>query len=519
LRQLRDAAVEAGGFDRAGVWLLEGETIHGSWGTDPEGRLRDEHDESYGLDEGPNVKELIRTDAAFVIQPISSEDIAAYKEALPSTHALVALRAGGETVGFVSVDNLLSDRPLREEDLLPLLPFAAQAAIAIRNAQMFEQLKQAQNTLVRSEKMRALGELASGVAHNINNLLTAVLGYSELIQQDSTVSARVSQYARVIERAGLDGAEIVRRVQQFARMDSTNDMAPFDLSTVVQEAIDLTRPAWRNQAQARGCEIDIKTDIERNVRAFGQASEIREVVVNLIKNAADAMPQGGTVTVRCRAEGKEALIEVADTGTGMDEAVRKRIFEPFFTTKGMGLGTGLGLSLAWGTIARHDGRIEVASKPGEGSRFQVRLPVPKTAAPASEPSPAERRASELSGTRLLLVEDEVIVAESVYRSLTARGASVEITESAAEALEWLKKNGASCDVVVSDHGMAGMTGLELLGVVKSEYPAIRRILLSGWGANPPGDVDTSSPEMILSKPVRQDVLVHSILTLKSAPQA
>lgn len=511
LRLVRDAAIDVGGFDRAGVWLVEGENIRGSWGTDAHGRPRDERHLLEKLDQWPPAaRDLMSGRQRFYIEHWRTpyDDLRDEEGFIP--HAVVALVTHGEMVGLLSVDNLISGRPFSEEDLVPLLPFADQAAVAIRNARLMQEVRQVQEALLRTEKLRAVGELAGGVAHNVNNVLTAVLGYAELIQQDESATPQIRQYARVIERAALDGAEIARRMQQFAHTGADDRHTSFDLVSVTNEAIALTRPAWHNQAAAMGVRIDVVTEMPAKLFVKGIASEIREVAVNLMKNACDAMPNGGTLTVKCYRRNGEAVLEVTDTGTGMDDDTKARIFEPFFTTKGAGLGTGLGLAITWGIVAHHQGRINVRSEPGKGTTFTVHLPI----AAQPEDAPRSRTRSEtLQGVRVLLVEDEELVAGSIARVLAGQGADVAMAASGREALDWMEEHDADCDIVLTDHGMPGMTGSELLAEIRTRYPAVRRVLISGWGRQVPNGVDTSAAEVILGKPVSQRSLASAIASL------
>lgn len=505
---VRDAVVENGDFDRAGIYTLDNETIHGFWGTDAQGNRKAEHDFTCPRSEWQGFLTPFES-TTLQYQLLNQKDSGERPIEESTPKALVALRAGGELIGLLFVDNLITGREIQEENVALLLGLTEQAAAAICNIRLIAELRQTQDALIRSEKLRAVGELASGVAHNVNNVLAAVLGYAELIQDTANVSAEVCEFARTIERAAMDGAEIVRRIQSFARRETESRQFIFDLCQVTQEAIDLTRPAWRNQAESRGIKIEVIPIIAGELPALGVASEIREVLVNLIRNAVDAMPKGGLITVICSAEDGMAQVSVADTGMGMDEATRRRVFEPFFTTKDIGLGTGLGLSVAWGILDRHKGRIEVDSEVGKGSIFRVLLPLSALAAPQS----AAAAALSLDGRRILLVEDETFVLEGVARTLIARKAAVQMTESAAEALEWLESNADACDIIVSDHGMIGMTGLQLLQIVAERYPAIRRVLLSGWGDAPPGGVSTASAEQILAKPVRAEALIAALAPL------
>jgi PAS domain S-box-containing protein len=518
LRMMRDAVTEVGGFDRAAVYLYDREThrLQGTWGTERQGQPIDESDFFFYLEEADDAPFI--TPVVHGEQPYALTADYAAMYGLPighpmygvRAHAAVSLRVGSDVVGVVFVDNLIRDTPITEEDIEGLLPFAEQAAVAIQNARLFAELRQVQEALVRSEKMRAVGELASGVAHNVNNVLAAVLGYTELIQDAASVPAEVRRYAQTIERAALDGAAIVRRVQRFAYRKNETGLATFDLATVAGEAIEMTRPAWHNQATGRGVKIEVKTGLQTGLTVRGEASEIREVLVNLIRNAVDAMPDGGALTILCHAEESDGIVAVTDTGIGMDEQTCRRIFEPFFTTKSAGLGIGLGLSVAWGIMDRHKGRIEVQSAPGEGSLFRVCLPLADEIEAPGTLAGATRR---LEGIHILLVEDEEIVAEGLAQVLEARGAEVDRARDASGALEWLRDHATQCDIVISDHGMVGMTGMELLASIRERYPGLRRILLSGWGANLPDEADTSAADQVLTKPVGMDALAATIAEL------
>lgn len=522
LRMVHDAVIEAAGFDRAGVSVVDPVTrdVHGAWGTDREGNVED----GTGF--------VLRRDSADLSSPFwrvlndeipfsHTNDYAADLGLSPNdpmfgvrAHAIVPMRSSGEIVGIICADNFLTDRSISEAEVEDLLPFAQQAALAVRNARLFQDLRTAQEALLRSEKLRALGELAGGVAHNVNNLLTAVLGYAELIRQHPENAENVRRFAGIIERAGMDGAEIVRRVQQFALQQTSAEFEVIDLGTVVREALDLTRPYWKDHAESRNASIRVSLDIENGVAVSGAATELREVLVNLIRNAVDAMPDGGTLTVTCKAVGPEsangAIVEVADTGTGMDEATRKRVFEPFFTTKGPALGLGLGLSVAWGIVIRHRGTIVVDSKPGAWSKFRVTLPLATTC--CSEQAPPEETAT-LAGVQILVVDDEPYVLDTLSLHLEHAGATVHTERSGEDGLAWLETHAGGCDIVLMDHGMPGLTGLAALAKIREAHPSISRALISGWGIAPPEGVDLGPAQVILSKPISRSTLLRSLSDL------
>ena len=231
--------------------------------------------------------------------------------------------------------------------------------------------KREHELMAQSDKLRAVGELAAGVAHNLNNSLTVIQGRAQLLLRNATdeVSSRSLQ---VITNAVEDGTKTLRRILEFARRDSASEFAPVELNYLITSSIDIARPKW--QSKSRKGTIEVKVEGGGAVYVLGEQAELREVVLNLIFNAVDAMPEGGMMEIGARAEIESGCFWVADTGCGMPVETASRIFEPFFTTKGK-LGSGLGLSASHGIITRHRGEILVVSEPGEGTRFEVRLPI------------------------------------------------------------------------------------------------------------------------------------------------
>jgi signal transduction histidine kinase/CheY-like chemotaxis protein len=519
LRMVRDGVVSAGGFDRAGIFLYDKgtDTLRGVWGTDRAGNAELISDEIHNLrDSDSLMSDVVHRRLDFALTENFTEKYSPPEgDPMQGVHAqaILPLCAGTELVGVLCVDNLLTDRPITLDDIEGLLPFAAQTAAAIQNARVTAKLQETQDALIKAERLRAVGEMASGVAHNINNVLAAILGYAELIAEDDDASGEIKQYARTIVRAANDGAEIVRRVRQFTKKETQPPHTVFDARAAMQEALDLTRPIWRDRAAARGAHIETKVVEGDPLPIRGVPSEIREVLVNLITNAADAMPHGGTLTLSGEQTGDQVKIMVEDTGVGMSDEILPRIFEPFFTTRGVELGTGLGLSVAWGIAERHKGKIEAYSELGKGSRLVLSLPLchePVQNVSASAPI-------SLKGVSILFVEDEEMIAQSLAQSLERHGANVAFAYDGNDALQTLKRRQGKFDVVVSDHGMDGMTGLELLAQVRTQYPTIRRMLLSGWGENVPDGADLSSAERILSKPLPTDKLLTALSELLQSP--
>ncbi|HEX9423898.1 MAG TPA: ATP-binding protein, partial [Pyrinomonadaceae bacterium] len=231
--------------------------------------------------------------------------------------------------------------------------------------------KRERELMAQSDKLRAVGELAAGVAHNLNNSLTVIQGRAQLLLRNSTDESS-SKSLQIITNAVEDGTKTLRRILEFARRDSVSEFAPVELGYLVSSSIDIARPKW--QSKSRKSTIEVKIEGNGPVYVMGEQAELREVVLNLIFNSVDAMPEGGIMEVGVRAEIESGCFWVADTGCGMPAETVSRIFEPFFTTKGK-LGSGLGLSASHGIITRHKGEVVVVSEPGEGTRFEVRLPV------------------------------------------------------------------------------------------------------------------------------------------------
>jgi signal transduction histidine kinase len=224
--------------------------------------------------------------------------------------------------------------------------------------------------MARSEKLAALGQLAMGMAHDFNNLLQAILGHTQLIANDPS-HARLQRGLTTIEQAVRDGVETVARIRRYARREGDTQPEAVDLRDVVRQVIEIARPRWSGSG-LRGARIVVHQDLEPAPPVRGRGAELREILMNLVLNATDAMPRGGTIRVATRQQGDWAILSVSDTGTGIPSELRRRIFEPFFTTKETG--TGLGLSIVSGIVSSCGGTIDVESEPGRGTTFTIRLP-------------------------------------------------------------------------------------------------------------------------------------------------
>ncbi len=391
---------------------------------------------------------------------------------------------------------------------------AQKEADAAREAaeNLLAQAEATQTQMVQIEKMRAIGELASGVAHDFNNALMAILGYTELSEDSLDDPEALSKYLGIIRKSAEDATKTVQRLQRFARQRVAPRNERIDISAIVKDAYDITRPRWKDAAQKEGKTYNLALQLEPTAEVLAEQSGLREVLVNVIYNALNAMPDGGDLTLSTRQRGKDKVeIEVADTGVGMTPEVMARIFDPFFTTRGTE-GTGLGLAVSWSIIQNFGGTIDVESAPGIGSRFFLRLPVGSAPITPLVVRPKEAiAASATSGGHVLVVDDEPFIASVLSSILTRHGYRASVVHSAEEALEKLTNKGPRFDLVLTDHGMPGMNGLQLIAELRGRWPDIPVVLLTGWGETLLQTyVAEALPDKVLGKPINQTDLLDAI---------
>jgi diguanylate cyclase (GGDEF)-like protein/PAS domain S-box-containing protein len=379
------------------------------------------------------------------------------------------------------------------------------------------QAEQQREAMAQSEKLRALGQMASGIAHDLNQSLMLVASYGELAHlalsqapdDDRLKLAEFEDLVTTMTQAALDGGETVKRLLLFTRAAPKQDTHPVDLSSAVRDAAQLTAPRWRDAAQATGRPISLYVEAQDNPIIQGSSARLRELMTNLIFNAIDALPDGGTIRLRVRVQHGSAVLDVADSGVGMSAEVRERVFEPFFTTKGES-GTGLGLAMVFGIVEQHGGLIEVDSAPGEGTTFRITFPLLVLAQAADRPPPRVVQAGSSRPLRVLAVDDEPMMTKAVVRVLRPSGHVVTVAASGEEALDRLAER--SFDVVISDMGMgAGMNGWELAEAVKQRWPEVRFLLATGWGAAiDPDEARARGVEAVLAKPYRGSDLLQAL---------
>jgi signal transduction histidine kinase/CheY-like chemotaxis protein len=400
-------------------------------------------------------------------------------------------------------------------------------ALAAHQAQVYEalqraydDLRQTQQTILQQERLRALGQMASGIAHDINNAVSPVALYTDiLLETEPNLSAQTRRYLETTQRAIEDVAHTVARMREFYRQPEPQSvLARVDLSVLAKQVLDLTRARWSDMPQERGVVIQLKSDLPKGLPPVaGVESEIREALTNLVFNAVDAMPEGGTLTVRTRTMSaslkspsktsstttpsttKYVAVEVTDSGVGMNEETRRRCLEPFFTTKGE-RGTGLGLAMVYGIAQRHNTEIEIESAPGKGTTVRMLFPETSLTEGSGQTAP-EKVPSRL---RILVVDDDPLLIKSLRDALETDGHVVVTANGGQEGIETFQQSierGEQFAAVITDLGMPYVDGRKVSTAIKAASPLTPVILLTGWGQRIVEEGDTPSDvDRVLNKP-------------------
>lgn len=381
------------------------------------------------------------------------------------------------------------------------------------------------------EKLSALGELASGVAHDFNNTLAGILGRAQLILRTNDPE-KIQRGLNIIIKTAEDGAKTVKRIQDFARQRRDHDFEPVSIDQILFDVSEITRPRWKDRAEASNVQISLDLQIRSKAKVMGDESELREVLVNMVFNAVDAMPEGGNLTLAAEDVDESVVISVCDTGTGMAPEVKSRIFDPFFTTKGKA-GMGLGLAVSFGIIRRHEGAVEVESEVGTGTRFRISLPKAKVTEDLLHAPEIERVLVEASTTlprsfdenqlKILVVDDEEAVRELLRDLLESEGCRVYLAQGSREALGLFEAH--QFDGVFTDVGMPGMSGWELAHAIRQRNETIPIAVITGWGEAVGSDEQREARvDWVITKPFRaeriselaQEIFKNRSITVKRA---
>ncbi len=404
-------------------------------------------------------------------------------------------------------------------------------ALAAHQAQLhgslqaaYEDLRTTQQAVMQQERLRVLGQMASGIAHDINNAISPIMLYTDsLLENEAALSERTRMVLQTIQRAVSDVAETVARMREFYRQrEPQTELAGVRLNDLIHQVTELTRARWQTIPQQRGTVIELRTLLANPLpEVMGIESEIREALTNLIFNGVDAMPQGGTLTLCTRpGDGAAVLIEVTDTGTGMDEETRRRCLEPFFTTKGE-RGTGLGLAMVYGVMQRHGGSIDIDSAPGAGTTMRLSFNRAESISPAAS-APNDRPPA---GLTILLIDDDPNVLKSLRETLELDGHTLLTAGGGERGIAMFQearrdRGPDAISAVITDLGMPHMDGRLVAAAIKAESPGTPVILLTGWGERL--IAEGSAPvhvDRVLSKPPRLSILRQALSELLGTPKA
>jgi PAS domain S-box-containing protein len=410
-------------------------------------------------------------------------------------------------------------------------------ALAAKQAELYgalqgayEDLRRTQQAVMQQERLRALGQMASGIAHDINNAISPITLYADaLLEKETNLSSRARNYLGTIQRAIGDVADTVSRMKEFYRdRGQQMSLAPVQLNIVAQQVLDLTRARWSDMAQREGTVIEVSTELADGLpEVMGVESEIREALTNLVLNAVDALPSGGKIALKTRIRvaasdspasppARRACLEVIDNGVGMDESTRQRCLEPFFTTKGE-QGTGLGLAMVYGIVRRHDAELDIESTLGLGTTMRLSFLLPHVQAAAVSQTGSTHRIPEQ--LRILIVDDDMVLLNSLREVLEGDGHTVVIAnggQSGIDAFLAARERDEGFSAVITDLGMPYVDGRKVAATIKAASPLTPIILLTGWGqrlemeANVPPHVDR-----MLSKPPKLAQLRSALAELTS----
>jgi len=420
-------------------------------------------------------------------------------------------------IGFCNLGHKASQGIYSREDLQLLTSLSRQAAIAIENASLFKEVRLQAEQLLRSEKLRTLGEVASRVAHDFNNILAAITTRTELLMMKAD-RPDLRRGLEIIEKAAMDGAVMVGNLQKnFTQRQVEREYGAADVNQAISDALAFTQARWKDQAHRRGVRYEVIEALGEIPPVRGDISELREALTNLILNALDAMPQGGKLILETalvperqtnplQEESKSWVeIRIADTGHGMTEDIKRQAFDPFFTTKGV-KGSGLGLYVVESIIQRHQGRIRLESEPGKGTTFFIQLQ-PSTGFERERPQDNDRLIGKPA--RILVIDDEEAVLEALAESLKSCQHHVTLARTGEEGLKVFEKG--LFDIVFTDLGLPGLSGWDVAKAVKSANDKVTVVLVTGWGVTvDQGKAKRSGVDFVIAKPFTVKHILHTV---------
>ena len=424
----------------------------------------------------------------------------------------VPLRTKSKLIGVLEVVNKIDDVPFTEEDAMLLNFFASQAAITIENARYhaelkykYEEEKEMQEKLAESEKLRALGLMTSGIAHDFNNILAIITGNIDLIEIEEDKD-KILQKVQIIKKTAKDSARTIKRLQKYARTNNDElQLRAIKLNDLVREAIEISTPMWKDGPYAKGLSVEIvDTLTEDEAIVLGDDTDLRETIINMIFNSVDAMPQGGKIHIATYAKNESIYIALSDNGTGMTEETKNRIFDPFFTTKGMDH-SGLGMSMLYGTIKKHNGSIDIKTKPGKGTTFTIALPKGKEE--IEKRDGMRDSVVEIRKANILIIDDEPEIGVVLSEILSKQGHQTSVFGSGKGGLEAFKKG--CYEIVITDLGMPDISGWDVINIVRQIEPDVITGVITGWDISEE-EAKQKGVDFLLTKPFESNRVVQAV---------
>ncbi len=396
----------------------------------------------------------------------------------------------GTVIPLVKYDDRFNE--YFEERCFPILSGTEELDSFILTVKNVTKSRELEEKSAQMKKVSALGQISSGVAHDFNNVLTVVLGRVQLMKR-LTSDPYFLKSLDMIEKSALDGASKVRKIQEFSRPSTKTLNESVNLKNIIEEVVEITRPKWDAASKIKGILIEPILELNDDLFILGDPSDLRNAFTNIIFNAIDAMPNGGILSIKTEQTDNYINVSFKDTGIGMTEETIERVFDPFFTTKGV-LGNGLGMSEVYGIIKRHNGKTNIQSEVGKGTTIKIRFPSAKKSVKKTTDTSIEQ-----SDTfSIYIIDDEEYILETLRDFLTDLDHTVHTNTDPKQALADIKKN--KFDIVFTDLGMPGISGLELAEKIKSINSRIQVILISGWALNLNESDLENRVDFVLNKP-------------------
>ncbi len=422
---------------------------------------------------------------------------------------LVALKdkAGG-FIGMLSVDDSKSGFQPTNETVRPLEIFANHISQILLMRQVENEREEMKGRLMQAERIKALGEMAGGVAHDFNNILSVILGQTQLLRMKVSDQELVTDL-ELIEKAADDAAETVKRIQEFTRIRTDKDLVPVSLNEVLEDAVQFTKNRWKDEAEGKGIKIKIDKKFQGEYYIKGNISELRELFTNIIVNALDAMPKGGDLKFELTEQPGKVRVAVRDSGIGMSTETVQRVFDPFFTTKGA-KGTGLGLSVGYGIVKRHGGKIDVQSERGKGTCIRVDFPKFKTSETSTQPSLKQPKGGNKTSTKILIIDDDRGPRKMLHEICKIDNHDVLVADSGKAGLKLFKAH-PDIKIVFTDLGMPEMSGWEVTEQIRKVNPHTVVVMVTGWGNQiVKKEARGKGVDEIITKPFQVDQILRLI---------